>query len=134
MSRKRINRLTRRKREITPKQHPLRPYKLQQHIELDRVTAQCRVVVEPFRVLCHLQARVLRQAGVWKRGGGAAYQEGEIAAGVGEDDFHGRGDCAEDGGVGHEDVDGRAARFVREVEDGLLFRCFGKLVMEVVMV
>ena len=45
---------------------------------------------------------------------------GEVAAGVGEDDFDAGGDGADDGGGGHEEVNACAAGFVAVVEYWLM--------------
>ena len=120
--RKRINSLPWRVREIRPEQHPLGPHKLEQQIELVRTTAQRRVVIEVAGVLRYLLGGVGCQACVREAGGSPGDELGEVAAGVGEDYFYGRGDGAEDRGGGGDEVEGCASGFVAVVDDWLVGR------------
>lgn len=124
MPRERIDTLPRREREIGPEKQALRSGKLQQQVELVLVGAQSGVVVEVLAVPRHLLGRVSGQASVREGGGHACDEVGKVAAGVGEDDFDARGEGAEDGGGGHEEINGSAAGFVAVVE----YRLVGSVV------
>lgn len=114
--RQRPNRLPRRIREIRPEQNPPRRRKLQQQIQRVLVRGQCQIIVKAPRVLQELlrwlgAEPVVRQHVCRARG-----EIRQRAAGVGEDDST-PGVLAQP--VAHDEVHGRAGRFVRVVDHGL---------------